>query len=453
MTMERVDLNDPELQDAVVELSDETTRSGHDTPCTFTTGIAGSGKSFLWRKRVEEDASAAMLCATTGIAAVNMGTTTFWSALGLHPDSIEDQFISGRMRQRMHQIALTHRKLGIDEASMLSGLVLDMLYQTAEQVNEYADVKEPFGLLLIGDMCQLPPIKAPWIFTAECWSKFEQGTERLDTNWRQGAGAFLDGLNALRRGDGPAGAAILKPIVKWERELNPRFDGTVILGKNKQVDNYNQLRFMKMPGQSMPYKAWRWGKQRSEWDNIPEQLQLKDQTYVLVLSNDTEKGLDGRSMFRWVNGDTGRVVTCGPNSVTVKLTRTGEEHEITSVRREVLSRETPSEFDADECERAKETQKELADGSYWDARKKRWIRGAITYLPLRLGYATSVHKSQGTSIGGPVMIDVREPFLNEPTMIYVSLSRATKGENLHIVGDEAMLARRCRIDERTRPWL
>jgi len=192
--------------------------------------------------KAEQDPSAALLTATTGVASVNLGTVTFWSALGLHPDSIEDQFTSGAMRMRMHNIAKSHRKLVIDEASMLSGLTLDMLYQTAGQVNEYTDIKEPFGLVLVGDLCQLPPIKAPWIFESQCWPKFDAGTVRLTTNYRQGAGRFLDALNALRRGAGREGAMLLNGIAHFDRALNPAFDGTVILGKNKQVDNYNWLR-------------------------------------------------------------------------------------------------------------------------------------------------------------------------------------------------------------------
>lgn len=451
--MKPIDLNSPDLEDAVVQIDERHEGEGHDTPCTFTTGIAGSGKTYAWRMRAEQDPSAALLTATTGIASVNLGTVTFWSALGLHPDSIEDQFTSGAMRMRMHQIAKSHRKLVIDEASMLSGLILDMLYQTAEQVNEYTDIKEPFGLVLCGDLCQLPPIKAPWIFEAQCWPKFDAGTERLTTNFRQGAGRFLDALNALRRGAGRDGAMLLNGIVNWGRALNPTFDGTVILGKNKQVDNYNWLRFTKIKGSHLSYASRRWGKQRSEWENIPETLMMKDSTYVMILSNDTEKDELGRPQFRWVNGDCGHVTSCGLNGVTVKLVRTGEEHFIQSVTRDVLTKDSPTEFDEDICERHKESQQPLPDGSYWDRKRRKWVRGAITYMPLRPSYATTVHKSQGLTLTGPVMIDLREPFLGESAMVYVALSRASRGENLHLVGDPELIERRCKTDPAVVRWL
>lgn len=450
----QVDLNDPSLPDAQVEMEIDETRPGDapDTPCKFITGIAGSGKTYQVRAEAEADPASVLLTATTGIAAVNLGTVTFWSALGLHPDSIEDQFTSGHMRARMHAIARTHRSLGIDESSMLSGLVLEMLYQSAQQVNEYVDVKAPFGLTLIGDLCQLPPIKAPWIFEAPCWPEFEAATVRLTTNWRQGAGRFLDALNHLRRGAGRDGAMLLNGLAHWERSLNPSFDGTVILGKNKQVDNYNWLRFTKHRGEQVSYRSRRWGKQRSEWENIPEQLHMKDGAYVMVLSNDTERDADGRPMFRWVNGDCGHVTECGPNAVEVKLNRTGESHYIGAVTREVLTRDAP-EFDEATCERAKESLTKLPDGSYWDRKKRKWVRGGITYMPLRLAYATTVHKSQGLSLTGPVMVDLREPFLGEPSMVYVALSRATRGENLHLVGNSDVLIRRCNIDPKVAQWL
>src|ERR1017187_10797957 len=45
-------------------------------PCEFTCGIAGSGKTFLWRERIAADPTAGLLMATTGISAVNLGTVT-----------------------------------------------------------------------------------------------------------------------------------------------------------------------------------------------------------------------------------------------------------------------------------------------------------------------------------------------------------------------------------------
>jgi ATP-dependent exoDNAse (exonuclease V) alpha subunit len=202
----------------------------------------------------------------------------------------------------------------------------------------------------------------------------------------------------------------------------------------------------------MSYRKKIWGKQRTEWSNIPEQLHLKDGLYVMILANDTEKDEWGKPQFRWVNGDCGHVVVCGPNTVRVKLVRTGEEHDIGPVSREFLQGDCP-EYDDKELERAKQDLTPLPDGSRWDRGRRKWIRGAITYMPLRLAFATTVHKSQGLTLTGPVAFDLRESFVGESAMCYVACSRATKGENLHLVGSKELVIRRCKVDEKVRRWV
>lgn len=472
--MEPVDINAPGLEDLVVET--DQTKEGCEPPCEFRTGAAGTGKTFSVRAEIEKDPKRALLCATTGIAAVNLNTVTLHSALGLHPDSIEDQFTSGFMRQSMHQIARQYRSLGIDEMSMLRADLLDMLYQTAEQVNDYADVKEPFGLTLIGDLCQLPPIKEkherdlPWVFNAECWPRFESNTTTLTKNWRQGDGTFLDALNCLRRGDGRGGVAALRVAnVHFTRALDPGFDGTVILGRNMEVDNYNQLRYWKLKGHEFTFPTRRWGKESGGWKNIPDTLKLKIGAYVMVLANDTERDeVTSQPMFRWVNGDCGHVVDAsGPREVedgvieedflpsfAVKLVRTGQVVDIDYIERRTQQKSPPDEFTDDEIKAAKDgaPTTKLRDGTFYDPKKGFWVRGAIHYMPLRLAYATTVHKSQGLTLDR-IMVDLRHAFLGEPAMTYVAFSRCRAAEGLHVVGDPRMVERRCRIDERVRRWL
>lgn len=377
------------------------------------------------------------------------------SALGLHPDSIEDQFVSGRMRVRMHNVARHYRQIVIDEISMLSGTLLDMLYTTAEQVNEYADVKEPFGIILVGDFCQLPPINEPWAFEAQCWPHFEASTTRLTKNWRQGDGSFLDALNCLRAGDGRGGAARLGPAgCRFTRALDPTFDGTVIMGRNMEVDNYNLVRYLKLRGTEFRCPSHRWGKEAGGWKNIPEVLKLREGAYVMVLANDTAKDeITQEPMFRWVNGDCGTVKGFGSDGVQVELVRTGTVVSIDEIERRTQQKSPPDEFTDVQIDNAKAAPgTKLPDGTFWDAKTRFWVRGAISYVPLRLAYATTVHKSQGLTLDR-IQVDLRHAFLGEPAMTYVAFSRCRTAEGLHIVGDQRMIERRCKIDESVRRWL
>jgi ATP-dependent DNA helicase PIF1 len=473
--MKPVDLNDPALEDAVVEI--EQTKEQVETPVRMITGAAGTGKTFSVREEISKDPKAALLCATTGIAAVNLGTITLHSALGLHPDSLEDQFTTGYMRQKMHQVARHHRSIGIDEMSMLSATLLDMLYQTAEQVNEYADVKDPFGLTLIGDFCQLPPINEPWAFEAQCWPKFEAATTRLTKNWRQGDGRFLDALNHLRSGNGrSAAAALVGSGVRFERNLDPHFDGTVVMGRNAEVDNYNKLRYWKLKGKEQRYPSVRWGKESGGWKNIPDVLVLKPTAYVMILANDTARDpITHAPMFRWVNGDCGTVTDVGVGCVTITLVRTGAEITLGNICRQTTQKVVPDELlerhpDLSEKEiRAKYTMhsgvaEEDEEGNVitmsthrdgqpiWDVDKGRWIVGAVTYVPLRLAYATTVHKSQGLTLDR-IMVDLRHSFLGSPAMTYVACSRCRTADGLHVVGDPQLVERRCKTDPLVARWL
>lgn len=450
-------------------LLDDTKDEQVETPCRFLTGAAGCGKTFKIRQEIEDDPKAALLCATTGIAAVNLGTVTLHSAMGLYPDAIEDQFTSGWMRNKMHAIARQYRSLGIDEMSMLSATLLDMLHTTAQQVNEFKDVKHAFGLTLIGDFCQLPPIKEPWCFTAQCWEKFDNGTERLTKNWRQGDGSFLVALNHLRSGNGREGArALTQSGVHLTRGLDPNFDGTVILGRNAEVDNYNQLRYWKLKGHEFTYVSQRWGKQRSEWKNIPDVLKLKVGAYVMILANDIERDpITHEPMFRWVNGDCGHIVDVSEDIVTeemtpddipqrppmmgIQLVRTGQTITLGMVKRDNKSKVAPDHLSDDDVARLKGAPRtRAADGTYYEAGW--WYSGGVTYMPLRLAYATTVHKSQGLTLDR-IQVDLRNSFLGQPAMTYVAASRCRTADGLHIVGDVGMIERRCKIDEAVRRWL
>src|ERR1044072_3198676 len=66
--------------------------------CGFITGSAGTGKTYQLRELIRNDPSEGMLCATTGIAGVNLGTVTINSQLRyFDTDSMINGFVSGRL--------------------------------------------------------------------------------------------------------------------------------------------------------------------------------------------------------------------------------------------------------------------------------------------------------------------------------------------------------------------
>ena len=80
------------------------------------------------------------------------------------------------------------------------------------------------------------------------------------------------------------------------------------------------------------------------------------------------------------------------------------------------------------------------------------MTGQINYFPIRLAYASTVHKSQGLSLDR-CQIDFRGWMLKQPAMAYTSLSRCRSIEGLRIVGMKEAVADKCRIDEKVRRYL
>ena len=83
---------------------------------TYLCGPAGSGKTFLTKLWAEEHRGIT-LCATTGIAALNLGGTTINSLLGYFDTaSLQERFTQGRLTgilKRLYGAGL--RRLVIDE--------------------------------------------------------------------------------------------------------------------------------------------------------------------------------------------------------------------------------------------------------------------------------------------------------------------------------------------------
>jgi ATP-dependent DNA helicase PIF1 len=441
--------------------------------CAFNTGAAGTGKTYNEKKRIQENPTYGILCATTGIAAINLGATTLNSVLKFFDtDSLRDRFNRGGLTSTLHRIGRKVKKLVIDEVSMMDARQLDYIYQAMFQVNEFQDMANaPMGIVLTGDFAQLPPIKAPWAFEADCWEHFERNTNTLTKVWRQDNPEFLEAVNAARSGRGTKCAEILKAIgVKFIPQQEARFKGTTIMSKNDQVDNFNFSALMDVPGDAFGLKTMTWGEQAGEWKNIPETLKLKENAYVMILSNDVS------GSFLYANGDCGTIQQKDiDGTIWVKLARNEQVVPIRPIIRYRAMR-------GDDAEKsliktfggvAKDYEYDKMEHVWCDGdcgldmpgkRDGQWGKpsyncpsgsfnvGAIKYYPLRLAYATTVHKSQGLTLD-KCQIDCRDHFFGNPGMAYVALSRCRTPEGLVVVGTPEKLAERVKIEPKVKRWL
>jgi ATP-dependent exoDNAse (exonuclease V) alpha subunit len=133
----------------------------------------------------------------------------------------------------------------------------------------------------------------------------------------------------------------------------------------------------------------------------PNTLELKINARVMILKNDINN--------QYVNGDLGTVIKLSDNSVKVILDRNSTTYDIISVTWErcVYS------FN----EKLNQIEKQIV--------------GKYTQLPLKLAWASTIHKAQGLTLD-----DVRIDFSKgcfESGQAYVALSRATSLEGLSFV--------------------
>ena len=373
----------------------------------FITGRAGTGKTTLLHLLRDETTRNVAVVAPTGLAAISVGGQTIHSFFRLPPRFVDTREIRAlRHTSVMKALDL----LIIDEVSMVRADLMDGI-DRALRLNRRND--EPFGgvqLAMFGDLWQLPPVVreaelkeyfgetygGPYFFQSLVWGQCAGRSVDLEKIYRQKDDAeFRNILQHIR--DGEPGEAILRALndrVMPKARLPDPDSHIVLTATNDAAFRENSRRLMALPGKAKVYTAEVTGKFDTAAFPTEPSLTLKVGAKVMFLRNDPEK--------RWINGSWGVVTGLGAEGPTVQLEdgpEKGQAHEVRKTAWENLAYQ-------------------------YDRSSKQITReqiGAYKQLPLRLGWAITIHKSQGQTFDR-VYIDLgRGAFSHGQT--YVGLSR------------------------------
>ena len=381
----------------------ETTRDN-----IFVTGRAGTGKSTLLNHLSWNTSKQVVICAPTGVAALNVGGQTIHSLFLLPIGVIADREIE--QSAALRKLLGTIDTLVIDEVSMVNADLLDAVDRSLRQARQRP--LEAFGgvqLVLFGDPYQLAPVpgdederayfadqyRSMWFFDAKVWQETELRIFELSTIHRQHEQEFKYMLNAVRHG------RVTAEIAEQLNETGAReapHDGTITLATtNATVNRINAMELARLPGRALTAKAEITGEFGGRAYPADESLELKVGAQVMFLRNDPDQ--------RWVNGSVGTVTRI---SSTVFVEIDGEEHEV-----------QPAVW-------------EKYKYSYSAATKqlKRDIVAEFTQFPLRLAWAVTIHKSQGKTYDRAIVDLGQRSFA--PGQTYVALSRISSLDGLYL---------------------
>lgn len=422
---------------------DPIVKEGLKSQFCFLTGKAGSGKSTALRLMSENGPNYIELTSTTGIAAVNLGGRTIHSTLKFfNLKSLENNYNSGKLQWELRKVRNRKRVLGIEEVSMLGAQQLDFIAAAVDEINNDRSGKE-LGIHLCGDLAQLPVISRPpenmkMVFKSEYWDRFQNNTVKLEKIWRQTNPDFIEAMNLVRVGKGKEAVLQLQKCgVVFKDEVDWNFDGTTLIPLNDKVDYYNTKRLGELKTPMIRTVSKKFGVNLNEWDKlIPAELRLKIGAYVMILSNDIPN-------FNYVNGDTGLIkdYDMQKDKFSIELTRTKQIVKIGRIVRENISDQSPGQSNF--------------TGNfhpYICPKTSDWVIGLISFHPLRLAYASTIHKSQGLSLDR-VQIDTKHSFFSAPAMSYVAMSRARTSDGLILVGRPEEIANKIRINPEVIPYL
>ena len=386
----------------------------------FLTGEPGAGKTYTINQYVSyllDSGIAIAITASTGIAATHIGGMTIhsWSGIGIRTKLDKYDLDKITSSEYITKRILKTKVLIIDEVSMLSANMLDMVDAVCREVRQSDEAFGGMQVVLVGDFFQLPPIvkniqgrqdsmlfeskkasNTSFAYGGGAWERARPIVCYLTEQHRQDDDKFLSVLSAIRADN--VGEEHFDHITKRQIFIDDAPENvTKLFSHNVDVDRVNAIELGRLEAKPKTFSMHSQGH-----DTIiaalkkgclsPEELELKEGAVVMCTKNNPKEG--------YVNGTLGVIIGFDQYSgYPIIETRDGR-----SITIEPMD---------------------------WIVEENGKIRAEITQVPLRLAWAITVHKSQGMSLDAAVM-DLSQVF--EFGQGYVALSRVRRLSGLYLLG-------------------
>lgn len=405
-------------------------KSGNNS---LITGPGGVGKSYTVGKLIEvatRKGIEVVLTASTGIAACGMPgvANTIHSFCGLNMKKLAMDPDDYELFIKLHGVprAERWRNVGIlvvDEISMLTDKVFKQMESTARLAMGNGKIMGGIQVVFVGDFCQLPPVGGKYVFTTELWEKLRITQYHLNVPIRQLSDRSYDRvLRRIRMGghtDKDIKHLNKRLISREEAENDKRL--THLFFKNIDVESHNIKRFDEIAefpiehSQLAVHTLLRRTKQNNKYvysnvgtpnkeqlektkafrsKSCPDRLSFKESAiYILTRNLDVRKGLVNGSKCTYIGAGMLRF----NNDVVCSLEGFTNKGDIPLM--DFIISCGPD------------------------------LYVGIKQYPLRLGYAVTIHSSQGMTLED-VCFNIGDR--SNRALTYVALSRIRTLEGLYL---------------------
>lgn len=358
----------------------------------FVTGPAGTGKSLIIDYISKAPGKEILRLAPTGLAARNIKASTIHRVYGF-PSTVLTIDNIGIKSEKQRAMLKTLDCMIVDEISMVSSNLFWGMDYLLRQANGN-DL--PFGgkqIICFGDVFQLPPVVSDdmikryledryggvYAFNPAAWCDAAFVPIVLDNIYRQQDCEFIKMLNAIRVCSPESGRYIkqLNQRVKTQKEVtaemfnNPRHVSLCTTNMLAKAINDRALSALQDGGGI--YCAELSGKVDKNDLPVDERLHIKKNAKVMLLAN-----VNHGTAYGYCNGDMGIVEDYSNESVQVCLN---------DGRRVIVEPYTWISYEY-----------ELTTDNSGKLHLDPQPCGYVKQLPLRAGYACSIHKSQGLTL-------------------------------------------------------